>query len=164
MVEFFRFMIRFFQGWRRKIGVVTLIMACALMGLWLRSQSVFDHVYIPLGNHKCDFLASCEGKLSWGRRTNVESYEMPPRPGWTRILIDVTGEPVNETADDRLRWHWKWFGFGVYDWADEPVRVSEIPHWSVVLPLTVLSVYLLLINPRPSNQKKTDTPVSGEGL
>ena len=78
----------------------------------------------------------------------MESYEMPPLPGWTRIRIDVTGDPVDATEDDGLRWHWKWCGFGVYDWASEPVRAIEIPHWSVVLPLTVLSAYLLLIKPR----------------
>ena len=82
--------------------------------------------------------------MSWGRRDEVESYEMPPLPGWTRIRIDVTGDPVDATEDDGLRWHWKWYGFGVYDWVNEPVRAIEIPHWSVVLPLTILSAYLLL--------------------
>ena len=156
-------MIRFFHGWRRKIGFVALVMACAFMGLWLRSQSVFDHVYIPLGNRNCDYLDSCEGKLSWGRRGEVESYEMPPRPGWTRILIDVMGEPVNESEDDGLRWHWKWCGFGVYDWDNEPVRAIEIPHWSVVLPLTVLSAYLLLTKPRKATREGTSEPVPNEG-
>ena len=32
----------FFKGWRRKMGCVTLLMVCALMGAWARSYSVFD--------------------------------------------------------------------------------------------------------------------------
>ena len=29
----------FFKGWRRKVGVVTLMMACVLTGIWLRTMS-----------------------------------------------------------------------------------------------------------------------------
>ena len=32
----------FFMGWRRKAGVVTLMMACAACGLWLRSKTFSD--------------------------------------------------------------------------------------------------------------------------
>ncbi|MEI8021666.1 MAG: hypothetical protein WCH39_25880 [Schlesneria sp.] len=94
----------------------------------------------------------------------MESYEMPPYPVWARITLDVAGEPANKSEDDGLRWHWKLCGFGVYDWANEPVRAIEIPHWSVVIPLTALSAYLLLTKPRQSTQKKTDQLVSDEGV
>ena len=32
----------FFQGWRRKVGVVTLVMACVLTAGWVRSFLIRD--------------------------------------------------------------------------------------------------------------------------
>ena len=29
----------FFKGWRRKVGVVTLVLACVIIGLWCKSQA-----------------------------------------------------------------------------------------------------------------------------
>lgn len=37
----------FFQGWRKKVGLATLIMALAFMGGWLRSLSIVDLVVFP---------------------------------------------------------------------------------------------------------------------
>ena len=87
---------------------------------------------------------------------------MPPFPGWTRIRINVAGDPANESEEDGLRWHWKCCGFGVYDWVDEPVRAIEIPHWSVVLPLTALSAYLLLTKPRKATKEGTSELIPNE--
>jgi len=152
----------FFKGCRRKAGVMTLVMACAFVGLWFRSQCVFDHVYISVGDGKCDFLDSCEGKLHWGRMREVKPDEMPLYPGLTRIPIDCTGGPVIPSVDDGLRWHWKLGGFGVHDWVNKPVRAIEIPHWSVILTLTLLSSYLLLVKPRVAKPKKALEPVPAD--
>jgi hypothetical protein len=32
----------FFRGWRRKAGLVTLVMACAVMAMWARSRFIND--------------------------------------------------------------------------------------------------------------------------
>ena len=38
-----------FRGWRRKVGLATLVMACLLMGAWARSYAVRDQIVpIPL--------------------------------------------------------------------------------------------------------------------
>src|SRR4051794_40257879 len=37
----------FFKPWRRRIGVVTLLMALVFMGGWLRSHSFVDYVVFP---------------------------------------------------------------------------------------------------------------------
>ena len=34
----------FFRGWRRKIGVLTLVMACVFMVGWVRSEAMFDMI------------------------------------------------------------------------------------------------------------------------
>ena len=41
--------------------------------------------------------------------------------------------------------------------------VYTIPYWSIVLPLTLISVFLLLSKPRKSNQMKIADPVPSEG-
>ena len=45
----------FFKGWRRKIGVMTLVAALAAMGLWLRSNLCLDVLWVEgLGQyHEC---------------------------------------------------------------------------------------------------------------
>ena len=39
----------FFRGWKRKIGIVTLLMACASSVGWIRSVSRFDCVTVSVG-------------------------------------------------------------------------------------------------------------------
>ena len=34
----------FFKGWRRKVGCVTLVMACVFAAGWVRSLAIFDVV------------------------------------------------------------------------------------------------------------------------
>ncbi len=38
----------FFRGWRRKVGCVTLVMACGLMGLWIRSGLMAEEFETPI--------------------------------------------------------------------------------------------------------------------
>lgn len=35
----------FFHGWRRMLGCLTLVMACLLMGVWMRSRVVTDQIW-----------------------------------------------------------------------------------------------------------------------
>jgi hypothetical protein len=39
----------FFKGWKRKIGVMTLLMACMLAAGWLRSLHVYTKIEFPVG-------------------------------------------------------------------------------------------------------------------
>jgi len=36
----------YFKGWRRKCGLLTLMMACVAMGGWVRSRDTFDELQI----------------------------------------------------------------------------------------------------------------------
>ena len=52
----------FFHGWRRKLGVTTLVLAAAVTAAWFRSQFYWDHIGVPfrgvvysldsVGNHQ----------------------------------------------------------------------------------------------------------------
>ncbi len=101
----------FFKGRKRKVGVVTLVMACLFMGGWVRSYSNCDSIRVSY--NRC--LASYEGVISMNQ-----------------------------------------------------IHFSPCTYWSfsylyIVLPLTLLSAYLLLSKPRKSTQTKTAPPNQDEG-
>jgi hypothetical protein len=103
----------FFKGWRRKLGVVTLLMACVFMAGWL---------VIP-GSWFEDETVGLDFTISAG----------------------ATGFSVN----------WQGFSstFGLsseFEWL--------IPYWSVTIPLTLISLWLLLSKPRKSNQREITEP------
>jgi len=54
----------FFSGWRRKIGCVTLLMALAFMGGWVRSLSDTDVFEAPIGESRLGILISTDGSLT----------------------------------------------------------------------------------------------------
>ena len=47
-----------FHGWRRKVGVPMLILACLFGGLWIRSLIVLDYIEIPVGKHTTVLLVT----------------------------------------------------------------------------------------------------------
>lgn len=60
----------FFRGWRRKLGVVTLAMACVLASAWLRSFSAYHQQW----SHKFDEVTSYSVGL-WNDHVHIESLE-----------------------------------------------------------------------------------------
>ena len=52
----------FFKGWRRKTGIVALVMACVFMTGWVRTYSVTDDIHVPLGK-TTSFCASSYRRL-----------------------------------------------------------------------------------------------------
>ena len=42
----------FFRGWRRKVGCITLVMACAFVGGGIRSGVVFDRIAFAIGTRQ----------------------------------------------------------------------------------------------------------------
>lgn len=41
--------------------------------------------------------------------------------------------------------------------------VIALPYWSITIPMTLISVFLLITKPRKSTPKKTDEPIPNEG-
>ena len=69
----------FFHGWRRKLGVVTLVLACVFMGGWMRSQFQFDDLELPAGTAAYGFT-SMGGGIDFYRFTSLHQ-----EPLWTTI-------------------------------------------------------------------------------
>lgn len=92
----------FFHGWRRRAGVVTLVMALALFGLWGRSLCIVDVVSVL----QLD-LQSAHGHLNWFADLSDEdavywqTYSFDP--DWHIIR---PGSPIVE-------WQFQVAGFGM---------------------------------------------------
>ena len=144
----------FFKGWRRKAGVVTLVVACAAATGWVRSLRTMDELTIP-GNRATHYLNSTDGTVGWWMRNddpNVRFSFQTRRSDsndWAIVLEQV-----------HILWKFEWCGFGCGESHRSRLRIWMIPYWSIVLPLTLLSAYLLLSKRLPVKRREA-APAEG---
>ena len=120
-------MVDFFKG--RWLGCVTLVMACWLAGMGLRSHFLIDFCEVRVQNrHHC--FASFHGYMSWSswdwHGDNTFCMTIPVDEVDPNVLLDFTTEDAVSTHNRQ--------------WAIQFV-------W-VVLPLTFLSASLIFWKPR----------------
>jgi len=126
----------FFRPFRRKLGVLVLVLACVFAGMWIRSTMFYD--VISFGNTpRQQAIFSIGGRLTYWMYTlhspdtpyrqvqsaRFESADLPAR----LESIATTRELL--TATDNLVEFW-------------------LPYWAIVSPLTLLSAWLLIGKPR----------------
>lgn len=145
--------IGYFKPLRRKLGVVTLVMACVLMVGWVRSHSDDDRVYCPLGANTYCSLRSSDGTVILLRADQMKSTLVPTHPGWFRKAYNRPTRVIDEIENSLkiLPWQWERFGFGTITFEAVSVyrlTALKIPYWSLVIPLTLLSAWLLLSKSR----------------
>jgi hypothetical protein len=153
----------FFKPWRRKIGVVTLLVACLFMGIWVRSLCIIDIFVFHSGKHTVELLIASGGGLVWDRLRRGESDEGVNVSGLLFHKTSAAGhDPLEstvktsinrnvvktETKKPDIKWQMSWCGIGFGE-KDLPsvftsITFVEIPCWSIVVPLILLSAYLLL--------------------
>jgi hypothetical protein len=63
-------MSNYFHGYRRKIGVVTLVMACVFLSIWIHSLAYPNTFMISLGNDHY-FLIHANQNWIWARETTA---------------------------------------------------------------------------------------------
>jgi hypothetical protein len=120
----------FFRGWRRKVGVVALVMALLLMFGWMRSRVTHDWLQITVGTAHHQF-ESVGGYLH------------------QRLLF----------LGDRNGMAIRLFAWGTYLISDDKDYLSPstdhavLPYWSITVPLTLLSAYLILWKPRTTKSE-----------
>ena len=150
----------FFRGWRRKIGCVTLVIACVLMVGWVRCQTIAEVVQVGIGNRNF-YLLSVDDKLHLGVQQPGGGWH---QWGWvaepssnTRFRIHVNRDP---DVDLRL------CGAGLVSYgtggAGGKIEL-RFPYWSINIPLTLLSAYLLLTKHWQSTPKRITEPIPAEG-
>jgi hypothetical protein len=145
----------FFRGWRRKVGVLSLVMACLFAAGWVRSMYSNDFVFIEFG-------------FPFGGRINI--YTSPDQMdillqrsmGWCFDFGKV--EPIRKRS--RLTDVWLFDIHEIEEKIEDDVlqvapgyKVSSFIH-VIVIPLTALAAFLLLSKPKTSNPKKSAETIS----
>lgn len=134
-------MYTFFHGWRRKAGVVTLIIALGIMACWARSYAVRDVVTTAPLFEQGHRVSSEVGTLEW-----VSWKANSPRPlfpaGWRSQRISYT-KLGRTPLIRRVK-----FQLVTASLAGANAEGFAIPHWLLAIPPTLLSTCLLLWKPR----------------
>jgi hypothetical protein len=142
----------FFNDWRRKLGVVTLVMACVFAAWWLRSFRTEDSFFYPNGPYITDSLFSIAGSIGWSRDDeSVWDMQRDRRDYGFRSRRSVGRPFLMYPEVSQWRWAWYWNGLGCGCGADGNGGGADIwifPYWSIVTPLVLLSAWLLLTKPR----------------
>ena len=113
-------------------------MACVLAGGWFRSLGLHDFICIPSGELSEDVLGSADGCLAWGL-ARVDNPRFKPS---YRL---VTGTPADPNLKQSLKFRMRWnlLGFAARDFYEIGESQCVLPYGFIVLPLTLLSAYLI---------------------
>ena len=158
----------FFKGWRRKTGMVTLVLACAFMGGWVRSRSTYDAWAIPslgrvfgLQSKKTEIYCTCTWLTAGGDISEGHHW-----PRWSSFPIEPKNPnfiPFEDRIHSKFRLGEFEFVRASSDYSGQSYIMLTLPYWSAVLPLTILSAFLLLTKPRPLPLNKIPDPTTVEG-
>jgi hypothetical protein len=136
----------FFKGWRRKVGCVTLMMSLVLMAGWIRSTYCEDVLMLTNWPRRTA-VDSLSGSLYWSTWEDPqERLRHSPIIHWDRIDAlrvrePVTAEMIQEAVSNSVT-NFK------RDVVSPKVINISIPYWSITIPLTLLTAYLILWKPR----------------
>ena len=144
----------FFRGWRRKLGCVALVMALAVMGIWMRSRQINDRLFLNQASSRIQYSIDTVREGYCFERCNLSEGTTFIRD--RRWISSVWDDNTASGRYSEVHWNWNAFGFATGDFVllGNSAAVFEsnyliIPHWICTSPLTLLSAYLLLWKPRP---------------
>ena len=155
-------MLDFFKGWRRKVGALTLVMACVFAMGWVRSRHIEDRLLMRPTKSTLVLLKTNDSGYLFVVAHNSEEHIRQFVPGWTcrnAPHFHSEGLPEDDLDFSDGSWHiWK-CGFLIGESDDyshlgisSPAKFCIIPKWSIIIPLTLLSAYLLLTKSRPATR------------
>lgn len=118
----------FFQGWRKRTGVVMLAVSLLLMGCWIRSRTTDDRITICLGRQMCHVTSTSDGFVFY---ITVAAQPAKGSPIWweSRHRRPPTVLPNAYLLDD----------FDFYF-----VPYWSVPHWILTPPLALVAAFLLV--------------------
>lgn len=135
----------YLKPWRRKLGVLTLLMACALTAGWVRSFFICDKIVHGEGVIEIG-LYSLHGLVTLELGDNGSHTGEMQIPRWKS---QNAAEMKHLLLADEIEWLLNGFGFGVSALHEGPLLgLCVAPYWSIAIPLTLLSAWLLLTKPR----------------
>ena len=159
----------FFKPWRRKIGCVTLIMACVFAAGWVRSLAIADVSdlsgrYLPKTTSFFQMASTSRGiefRRIWPKRQGDYSNR-----SWGWRSSPIQQEVRSRDFEFEVEWAKSLCGVGIEggSWGKPYMRpglmrIMIIHYWSIVIPLTLISSWLLLSKPRTTNVKPISEPV-----
>ena len=159
----------FFLGWRRKTGLLTLMMALLSFSMWCRSHVVVDEFSggSVLSDTSLDFstIGTSEGQVEW-RRTNERHFGelgliclgASVGPSWTTRTYEMAKPELADDYEYSARQQLPGIEFSKAvrnHRIDEATFVRTVTLWKAsllwpVVSLTLLSGCLLLSKPRPA--------------
>ena len=147
----------FFHGWRRKLGCVILAVACLLTVGWVRSMIVRDFVdlgrvfKLPMNRGLLSGIENDRGHIAF-MRTDLrpEKLRVKQTPFEVRGNLRMNPAQAAEEGSEELA--------VLVDTEVTVMRVVTspiftVPYWSIVIPLTLISAWLLL---RRSESSRTE--------
>lgn len=166
----------YFKPLRRKLGVVTLMVACLLTGVWFRGRTVQDSYWFGFGVDGS--FVSGKYVATSGNVMHVMSSSLKDGLVWERTEDDGiswfggwhTSDSFSfslfhpqgwDLAPDSKIYHSQIFGFEIVKYQNDNYGTYSFwrtSHAYLIVPLTVLSVWLLFSKPR---EKKPPQPQSG---
>ena len=153
----------YFQGWKRKAGIVTLAMACLLAAGWVRSTASSDYIRIfPVQFHGVLIVSAQQAILVqvWSGAIR-QSPETTTRNKPRKKKPDYQPERFGIHLDEELTRRMKFSGgigtvFQPEKGRFERYHEFKAPYWAIVIPLTLISASFLLSKP-PKTRSRDDT-------
>lgn len=121
-------------------------MSLLVFAKWMRSYVVLDGMLIPDRQYQYG-LVSMNGGVRWERLDPVPVANRLIETGWiSGAVTDAHRADYCSTLDVAWRWRCCGFDFGAATDATSKVRFqfAVVPYWSLVLPISLLSAYLIL--------------------
>ena len=159
----------FFRGWKRRVGVLTLVIACVLAMAWLTCLTnpnlinrQFDRMIPYSGGGVTLFTDGNRISLVKGEVvTTIDEVE----------TIDNSSHPTTLPESNQDASQDDGRSTDGVSQMTVPVRLVtlnltsmvDIPFWSIVAPLILVSAFLLLTKPRKSTEKKIREPNPWDG-
>jgi len=133
----------YFKPTRCKIGIAMLALALVFAAGWLRSHVVADQVSIRIGDDRLFWLISNDEWIGWADiQGGATNYPESSVSYWNSIPLPNhrNGGPFSGIDHS---WDWHMRGYLI------------LPYLLIVIPLTVLSVWLLFSKPRKPKSEAT---------
>lgn len=152
----------FFHGWRRKAGCIALLIALTLIGAWIRSRVIVDALSWDPDQGERYFILNSPNGFEVGRHSGIGQSIAPQfmNMKWESLALQDF-ELISEAPDGwETIQNCKYCGFGCRQFqltAGLSLLFAEVvvwtfPHWACVIPLALLSAFLLRSKPRKNPQ------------
>ena len=146
-------MFRYFKPRRRKIGAILLIAACVLTAAWIRSCSVVDTISFSTGGYgACLVSGNQKVRLFFKHELPLDAI----------VKGNAQGTPLIETwqidfdrSSAEFNHRSTTMELGAIFSRPSMQEFKLIPYWPIVIPLILLTVWLLFPN---SPKTRTDAP------